>query len=303
MFGRRKRSDDDPFAALKGGGSTYQSDPTVAVPGIPGSSEVSAAPLQAPPVTIGGARPAPVSIGGPGASPPPPRATPRTVPRVNAPRVTAARARRSRRKFPFWVILPVIAVLSVIGAVNKSTSNSNSSAGAGAGPSSVTVTGGTATSSSSSSSVTSSGSGTSSKPKGPTSYLTTANLSAGLARVEKMAPGSKLLDLRLDAMSLDATVVGHGGVKSIDFGPYGTFVSTGASTGSRAISYSSIHPSVVPRLIAELHRAFHVPPSHVNYVVAFWFPGLAPFWGIYLKAPSTADYEASLTGAGLHLNP
>jgi hypothetical protein len=34
--------------------------------------------------------------------------------------------------------------------------------------------------------------------------------------------------------------------------------------------------------------------------VAFWFQGLAPGWGVYLK--NDTNYQASLSGAGLHKN-
>lgn len=305
MFGRRKQRDDDPFAALKDG-STYTSEPSTTVPGIPGgagttvpgipgSANVSAPVSQATPATS--SRPA-------GARP---RATRAQATRARTAGPHPARPMRfARRLLLVRMLIPLVAVLIVAAGASHLSSNGGGSGnppalgsvpstgfGGGGAGSSGTATG--------SATATGSGSGKSSAAPGPTSYLTTANLSDGLARVIEMAPGSKLLLLRIDSSSLDATVLtSKQQATNIDFGPYGTSVTGAGSPGERAMAVSSIKPGVVPRLIRQLQTQFHVPAKHISYMVAFWFPGLPPSWGVYLA--NGTNYLASLSGAGLHLD-
>jgi hypothetical protein len=287
MFGRRKQDDDDPFAALKSG-NTYTSEPSTTVPGIPGTANVAAPQSQAGPVTSSSARAA-------GARTQATRARPRTA----APH-PARPVRFARRLSLVRLLIPLVAVLIVVAAASHLSSNGG---GSGTPPilGSAPSPGVGAFGAGGSGTATGSGSGKSSAAAGPTSYLTTANLSTGLARVIEMAPGSKLLLLRIDSSSLDATVLtANHQAKNIDFGPYGTTVTGAGSPGSRAMSFSSIKPAVVPALIRQMQSQFHVPAKHINYLVAYWFPGLPPWWGVYLN--NDTDYQASLSGAGLHRN-
>jgi hypothetical protein len=133
----------------------------------------------------------------------------------------------------------------------------------------------------------------------PGSYLNAKGLAAGLARVRHLAPGSKVLLLRIDSTSLSATVVrGHGKAEEILLEPSSTLKEPAGSPGSGGVPLSQINPAVPARLISQLGKQFHVPRSHISYLVAVAFQGLAPTWGIYLK--NDADYHASLSGAGLH---
>jgi hypothetical protein len=296
VFGRDKQDDEDPFAALKEGG-TYQSAPTQTVSGIPGSAPLDAVPdppgTAAPqtvagiPGTVPGAIPAspPKVFARPGAGPI--KAQPSPAPRRPKPR-------RGRSPAPLLLLLrlaiPLTVAIVVIAVVHSSTTvhvpnfSIGTTPGSGAGPGAGTG----------------SGSGSASVSR-PASYLSAKGLAAGLAHVRRLAPGSKLVLLRIDSTSLDATVTqGHGQAEEILLGPSGTLKESAGSAGSAGISFSQIHPAVPPRLIAEMGKRFHVPKSHINYLVAISFQGLPPSWGIYLK--NDTNYQASLSGAGLHKN-
>jgi hypothetical protein len=187
------------------------------------------------------------------------------------------------------LVIPLAAVIVVLVVVHSSTTihvpnfgsigttpGSGAGPGAGAGSGSVSVS-------------------------RPASYLSAKGLAAGLAHVRRLAPGSRLVLLRIDSTSLDATVThGHGQADEILLGPSGTLTESAGSPGSAGISFSQIHPAVPSRLIAEMGKRFHVPRSHINYLVAISFQGLPPSWGVYLK--NDTNYQASLSGAGLHKN-
>jgi hypothetical protein len=264
VFGRRNRDDEDPFAVLKESG-TYTSGPTSTLPGIPGSSEQTPTPA------------------GPNRPPAPSS-------RQAARPATPARARRSRSNWGGYLILlriliPLGVVIAIVAAVHTGDTVSTPT---------FSVPG-------ISSNTPSSGHHVITTTLRTPSYLTATGLTAGLADVRHTAPGSKLLLLRIDSTTLAATVSsGHGQAEEILLGPSGTLKESAGSPGSAGISFSQIKPAVPPRLVSEMARKFHVPRSHLSYMVAIAFQGLPPTWGVYLK--NGTNYLASLSGAGLHKN-
>jgi hypothetical protein len=267
VFGRRKPKDEDPFAALKQSG-TYQSSPsTRTLPGIPGSIE--------PPKPAARRRTPTV------AAPPAARAAPRIV----TSKRRSSGSRRGRHVFLLRVLAPLVAVAFVGIAFSAGHSGSspsitsiNNAPGFGPSGGGVSITG----------------------PPKPTSYLTAANLTAGLARVQRTAPGSRLLNLRIDASSLDAEVAEHGGAaKEISLAPSGNYDITLSNLNLPSFPFSDVQPAVIPRLLAELQRRFHVHLGQFDYAVADAFSGQAPTWSLFLK--NNQAYIASISGA--HLQP
>ncbi len=266
MFGRRKLQDEDPFAALKEG-ATYQSTPSAGtLPGIPGATEEPDA--RAPTSRRRALRPRGARRG----------------PRTGTSKRRSGGSRRGRHVFPLRVLAPLIAVAFVgiaFSAGQTGSSPSITSIDNAPGPglqgdgSSTSIT----------------------RTPRPTSYLTAAGLASGLTRVRKLAPGSKLLSLRIDSASLDAQVIRHGGAtEEISLTSSRTYVIPLGNLHEPSLPFSEVHPAVVPRLIAELRRRFHVPPSHVDYAVADSFPGTGAIWSVFLK--NGAGYTASISGAG-----
>ena len=265
MFGRRKQEDEDPFAALKQSG-TYKSTPSGALPGIPGTIEE---PKRAPPRPTARAVPS----------------TARAAPRAGTSKRRSGRPRDGRHVFLLRVLAPLVAVAFV--GIAFSAGHTGSSPGIGAinnAPGFAPVAGDSSTA------IT--------RPPRPTSYLTAAGLASGLARVQKLAPGSKPLNLRIDSTSLDAQVIQHGGAtKEISLTSSGTYVIPLSNLDEPSFPFSELRPAVVPRLITELRRRFHVPPSRIDYAVADSFPGTGPMWRVFLK--NGAGYTASISGSGL----
>jgi hypothetical protein len=268
VFGRRKEEDEDPFAALKQSG-TYQSTPsTRTLPGIPGSTE---GPEPVRPRTARRAAPS----------------TARAAPRAGTPKRRRSGPRYGRHVFLLRFLAPVVAV----GAAIAFSSIHN----AGQSPSITSINNAPGLSP---------GGGVSipHAPPGPTSYLTTANLTAGLARVQRMAPGSRLLNLRIDSTSLDAEVAEHGGgAKEISLAPSGNYDITLTNMDLPSFPFSDVRPAVIPRLLAELQRRFHVHRGQFDYAVADAFSGAAPSWNLFLK--NDKGYLASISGAHLQAIP
>lgn len=263
MFGRRKQADEDPFAALKEG-ATYQSTPSAGtLPGIPGATEEPTPARQRPTAH---------------AAPSTARADPRTSKR------RSGGSRRGRRGFPLRVLAPLIAVAFVAIAYSAGHTGGSPSITSIDNPPGLGLQGdGTSTSFT--------------RTPRPTSYLTAAGLASGLTRVRKLAPGSKLLSLRIDSASLDAQVIQRGGAtREISLTSSGTYVIPLGNLHEPSLPFSEVRPAVVPRLITELRRRFHVPPSHIDYAVADSFPGTGAIWSVFLK--NGAGYTASISGAG-----
>jgi hypothetical protein len=262
VFGRRNRDDEDPFAALKESG-TYNSAPTSTLPGIPASSEQTPVPAR-------------------------PSRTPAPSSRP-ASRPARARRRRSRGGGAYLILLrvfiPLALVIAVVATVSThSTISTPTFSTPGISPNNPT-----------------SGHHVITTTLRRASYLTATGLAAGLAQVRRLAPRSKVELLRIDSTSLAATInSGHGQAEEILLEPTGTLREPAGSPGLPGISLSQINPAVPPRLIKEMATKFHVPKSRINYIVAIAFQGLPPMWGVYLK--NGANYQASLTGAGLHKN-
>ena len=135
-------------------------------------------------------------------------------------------------------------------------------------------------------------------PPGPTSYLTAANLATGLARVQRMAPGSRLLNLRIDATSLDAEVAEHGGgAKEISLAPSGNYDMRPEQPGLPSFPFSDVRPAVVPRLLGELERRFHVHRGRVRLRGRGCVRGRATVLGP-VPEERQGRYIASISGAG-----
>ena len=297
MFGRRKQQDEDPFAALKDGG-TYQSSP-VTVPdldvglgggagstgggaGSTGGGAGSTAPASAP--ATAGATPAMGPVAGPAPTPGSVQPSALGSGFTYAP---GARRRRSGFSGPKVLVRLVLAgvavavVASVIGAVGSAVH-------------SVSVP-------SFSISTSSPAPRTPAPTRRPVSYLTPSGLRSGLAHLKRLVPGASVILLRIDAKTLSATAVGrHGVVKQIYFSPAVTSVISATAAGERPVPLSQVRPSVVARLVSEMGSRFHVPASRIDYMVISSPPGLPPQWILFSKAPSHPGFAAALSGAGLH---
>jgi hypothetical protein len=192
-----------------------------------------------------------------------------------------------------WFIAPiVIGVIAVLAVVASSTTSSpvNDLPGADAGPTTPanqsSVGGGTVSHTT--------------KPPAPPSYVTAAGVRAALARVQRLAPGSRPVELRIDPKSFVAIVqLPNHSIKLINITPTGSFSAPTGQTGEKPIPVSKINPVVPSRIVAEMNHRFHVPLSRIEYLVAFWFPGFMPEWQVFLKGTHTA-YLATLSGAQLH---
>jgi hypothetical protein len=273
MFGRRK-NEEDPFAALRDGGS-YQSPPSAiadaGVSGFGGQAEsTQAAPTPTP-------EPRAVRSGG------------------------GLRRRRNPVAVGFWALLALrlafpLIVVAVVGvgvarsihsAVNVPALTFNS--GAPAATSEPSPTPATPAQ-------------PSPAPSVPVSYLRPAGVRAGLTVVAKLVPGATLTVLRIDGDSLSATAtLPNGVVEELYFGPSGTEVLPGAATGERPVPLSEIRPSVVGRLVGEMDRRFHVAADRIDYMVISSPPGLPAQWIVFVKSPSHPGFSATLSGE--HLAP
>lgn len=264
MFGRRK-NEEDPFAALRDGGSYDSAPSAVADAGASFGEQVE--PTQAP-----------------SASQPRPARPPGGV-----------RRRRSSVDVGFWTVLALRLAfpLIVIAGVGFGVAHSLHSAfnvptvtfGSGAAPASTAPA---------------TGAQPSPAPATAVSYLTPAGLRAGLTVAAKVVPGATLTVLRIDADSLSATAtLPSGVVKELYFGPSGTDVLPGAATGERPVPLSVIRPGVVGRLVAEMDQRFHVPADRIDYMVISSPPGLPAAWIVFVKSPSHPGFSATLSGAHL----
>src|SRR5689334_13963037 len=209
MFGRRK-DDEDPFAALKDGG-TYKSEPTT-IAGL-GSTELAPDPLN--PLTAPADSGPPPGLGATATPTAPQAPRPAPSPSANQQMLSAAanqqmnaalaysasrRGRRSSfgglsvaiRLAVFAIVLGAIAI-PIVSAVNHvhSVSVPSFNFGSASNPS------------------------TTANPSSPTThkqitYLTSAGVAAGIAHLKKVAPGAKVKLLRIDAKSFNAIVVRPG---------------------------------------------------------------------------------------------
>lgn len=314
MFGRKKAEEEDPFAALKQGG-TYQSASTTTVEGIPGSGlgeepTIMPAPAPATPVAPSGTPGAP-TISSTFAPAPPATPTAPAPTRAPAPptltggtRQTKIRPMRAMRVNAFgmsrgvgpgrliaWLVVLGIGAAIVVPIISTTRNAIHAFSVPSFGFPNTTGNPGT------------------SIPVAPpapnrsraTNYLKAAGLRSGLRSIAKRFPGAGVTNLRIDAHSLDTFVFPrHGAVKSVDFTSTGTFISSGASTGQKPTPVSAIPVSAVPRIVAAMKRQFHVPPSRIDYMVLGTFAGSAPEWVAFSKAPSHPGFAASLDGTGLH---
>jgi hypothetical protein len=297
MFGWRRREDEDPFAALRGDG-TYQSTPTV-LPSDPPTPDPTGLTALAAPTEIPTAPPPPL-IGAATqlatttqAPPRPPRAAVRLQPRIY-------RGGSSWLRPLIILIFIAVIVIPVLATVVK-TGNSISSDLKGLGVPRIGSLN-TAPVAPQGGQPARGGSGKRARPSPrPASYLTAAGLTAGLRHVAKVARGARLTLLRIDADSLSTIAVpAHGASKEVYFGPNGTLVTGGASTGERPVPISAITPAAVTRIVAAMGSRFHVRRNRIDYMVISSIPGLPAEWIVFSKAPSHPGYAATLAGTGLH---
>jgi hypothetical protein len=256
MFGRRK--DEDPFAALKHGGVYHGASPTVA-PTLPADT----------PITPATTRPA---------APTHPRAG-------TTPQRLRRRRRRGSSALTLLVTLGVFGVIAVVGLLIGSRAQQR--VGSSRRP---TPDFGTATFA-----------GPAQPPpvsqfpqSVPASYLTAAGLTAGLHKLAALAHGGAVDNVRIDASSISAIATQPARLIYLTPARATATASPAAAAGEHPIPLAAIHASVVLRLIAELQRQFNVPPRRIDYIVAFWFPGLMPEWELFLTGPAHPAYQATL---------
>jgi hypothetical protein len=133
------------------------------------------------------------------------------------------------------------------------------------------------------------------------SYLSPSGVRAGIAHLERVVPGARVVLFRIDAKSLSATAVGrHGGAKQVYFSSGVTSVTSAPAPGQQPVPISQVSPGVVGRLVAEMGRRFHVPARRIDYMVISSPPGLPAQWIVFSTAPSHPGFAATLSGAGLH---
>jgi hypothetical protein len=305
LFKNKRKDDEDPFAALRDGG-TYQSTPTSS-PDIglgsaseptPGSAVVTAsralgtptASATSPPPAAAVTQTAPITSHAAAtqpepASPPTPRFDPLSF---TAPLSTARRSiGLGGAAFPIFarviaacIVIAAVAIpISTIGSAphvkipsfNLNTPTTGASGGAGGG-----------------------------SQARQTSYLTAAGLRAGLAHVARLAPGGTFSLLRIDSHSLNVTAfLRNGKIEQIYFGPNGTFTVGVSSTGQRGLPLSRVKISALARIEAGMRRKFHVPPSRIDYMVLSSPSGVPAEWIVFADTPSHPGFSASLAGTGL----
>ena len=134
---------------------------------------------------------------------------------------------------------------------------------------------------------------------GPANYLQTGNVRAALARVRHLVPGARLSLLRVDANSFNANAANRRGAKEIYYGPTGTLVASGVSAGQNGVPIAQVKPGAIGRIVADLHRRFHVPANRIDYIVLTSAPGSPPTWFAFTKTAAHTGYQASLSGGGL----
>jgi hypothetical protein len=264
MFGRRRKDEEDPFAALKDGG-TYQSAP-MTVPPI--GDTTTAAPVASQP-------PAP---------PAPPAPTKTWVP-PSGPRPQRGGSGLGTQIGVRLAVAGVFALVAV--GIPLIAAHHASHSGVFSVPSFNLNPGSTPS--------------TPSPSRTQINYLSSAGVSAGLAHIGQIAPGARVSQLRLDHHSLSVTAIPrHGGSKLIYFGPNGTFVTSAPSTGQAPVAMSQVRPAALHRLLAGMRTRFHTPASRIDYIVLSSPQGSSPSWVIFTTAPSHPGYLATLSGAGLH---
>jgi hypothetical protein len=273
VFGWRK-DDEDPFAALKDGG-TFQSTPTTPADiGLGGESIVHPQTPTAPAAVQTRAAPAAAQT----------RAAPAAAP--------AARSSSTRRYGPGGgaiARLAIVAIIVVIAAVIPIVTSTSHSIHSISIPSFNPGSGGD-------------NGFTPSTPSAPstTSYLRSSSLRSALRRIAGIAPDSRLALLRLDARSLSTTAVLRGRrAKLIYFGPSGTFVTSSTPPSEQPIPISAIQPSAINRIVASMRRRFHVPASRIDYMVLTSLPAKGASWIIFAKTHGHPGYSATLSGTGL----
>jgi hypothetical protein len=277
VFGRRK-DDEDPFAALKDGG-TYTSSPLVPDIGIGDSS-----PLTPPTPTQPQERaltqvPERVAVN-------PSSPSGAALASMLRAAVPSLRRRTGIAAFPVWrivkgaivllVVVPiVISVIAAVLAVHHATTLPSITSATPVSP--VVPNGSTS----------------------PASYLAPAGLRAGLAHVARVAPRARLSLLRVDANSLTAIVAlpnGHG--KEIYFGPSTTAVLPERG-GAPSIPISRIHPAAVARIERDLSVRFHVAPRAITSMILGSLGSLGVRWTVLTSVRGPSTFTAALSGAHL----
>jgi hypothetical protein len=288
MFGKRK-DDEDPFAALKDGG-TYQSTPmTVPDIGVGLGGDMPPTPTPTPTPSAASA-PTPAQV--PAASQAP-ALTPQQTPGVRSAFTygTFQRGTRSSYSGPgVGVVIRLVVALIVVVAVAVPILSATKAVHSIKVPA---INFGSSTPSTT---------GTPSPgPARAVSYLTPAGVRAGIAHLKRIVPGARVILFRVDAKTLSATAVGrHGAAKQIYFSPSTTFISSATASGQRPVPLSQVRPGVVGRLVAQMRSRFHVPPSRIDYMVISSPQGLPAQWIVFSKAPSHPGFAATLSGGGLH---
>jgi hypothetical protein len=271
MF-KRSKDDEDPFAALKGGG-TYHSEPA-AVPSTPTAWPTA------------------------GAASATPGSTPTPMPRSTAPR--PRRTRRTGMGIFGWMAIPItIAVLAGVAVLLLATVGSSSNSGV-APVKSVSVAHHSVAHQQPQPNTTGGGAPTPHRTQ-TADYLTAAGLKSGLAELAKLSPGARILDLKVTSAQLTGIMQRpNHSVELVSVSPGARFTAGAGPTGEHPLPISAIHPAVVAKLVTEMHHHFGVPPSRIDYMVAFWFPQAIAEWEVFVKGDSMHPYLATLAGAQLH---
>jgi hypothetical protein len=296
MFGRRK-ADEDPFAALKEGG-TYHSSP-LSLPEFGLGDDAPTGPSATPQSPAGSisATPVATTTSSSSTSLPPGSSPPTSPPPTSSGRRYKSSTVPFRSAYGFgrgvgwaWRLLIVAIVSVVIGSTVLGVSHSVHSVkipsfNFNTGDVTTTSPGGSTT-----------GGGGTSAPR-PVAYLTPRGLRAGLTHVARLAHGAKLTLLRVDARTLSVYATRPNGQTShIYLSPAVTFVSPAAKPGEVPVRASSIRPSVLGELIAQLHRRFGVPAGRIDYMVVSSPSGQPPQWVAFVKNRSHQGYVAPLGG-------
>jgi hypothetical protein len=287
MFGRRK-AEDDPFAALKDGG-TYQSSPvTLPEMGLGGDAPTNSPTPPASPLGLATSDPV---------MSPPPAAPPPATPPVARPNRTTSASFRSAYGYGrgmgwVWRVVALGIVSIVVGSAVLHLGNTthsikipsfNFNTGTGATPTTGSSTSAGKT-----------------HAQRPTAYLTASGLHAGLAHVGRLVHGAKLTLLRVDARTFSVYATRpNGRTSQVYFSPTVTFVNPAALPGERPLPAASIRPRVLGSLVTQLHRRFGIPPSRIDYAVVSSPSGLPPQWLLFVKNASHQAFAAPVSGGAL----
>ena len=138
------------------------------------------------------------------------------------------------------------------------------------------------------------------RPGATVSFLRSAALRSGLARIARLVPGAGLTAFTVTRTSLTAIAIRRGTwAQTVYLGPAGAAVDVGAAIAERPIPIAAIHPGVVGALISELDHRFQVGAGEIAQMVISSPPGRPTEWLISTTGARRPRFAAALNGGRL----